>query len=212
MGKPKLLDLFCGAGGCSMGYHRAGFDVVGVDINPQPRYPFEFMQADVMSLDVEFLKQFDAIHASPPCQRYSTMGNWARDKAKHPDLIDNVRQKIIQSQKPYIIENVPGSPLQKTIMLCGSMFNLGVIRHRLFECSIDILLDGLRCNHKGKFYTVLTKSCRPTTSMFAKSSVAKGREAMGIDWMSQYEMGEAIPPAYTEFIGKQLIKHVQEVN
>ena len=201
----RILDLFCGAGGAAMGLHRAFPDaeIIGVDIQPQPRYPFKFVQGDALTFPLE---GFDFIWASPPCQRFSSMGNWARDKEEHPDFINNVRLRLIKYNTPYVIENIPGSPLITPIMLCGSMFGLGVIRHRLFECSFPVTTNGLNCDHNGEFYTVLTKSCRPTTSMFAKSSVAKGRLAMGIDWMTQYEMGEAIPPAYSEYIGNEYNK------
>jgi DNA (cytosine-5)-methyltransferase 1 len=201
MSQMKLLDLFCGAGGAGYGYHLAGFDVVGVDINPQANYPFEFVQGDAL----EYLKlhgnEFDFIHASPPCQRFSQMGQWNRDKSVHPDFIEPIRKILIELRKPYVIENVPKSPLINPVVLCGSMFGLGVIRHRLFECSFELSNDR-KCNHTGKFYTVLTKSCRPSGDMFAKSSVANGRVAMQADWMTQREMGESIPPAYTKFIGE----------
>jgi DNA (cytosine-5)-methyltransferase 1 len=198
----KLLDLFCGAGGCSMGYHRAGFEVVGVDSKPMPNYPFKFYQADALQFD---LNGFDVVHTSPPCQRFSMMGGWSRNKKKCPDLVDKIRTRLIANNKPFVIENVIGAPLLNPIMLCGTMFNLGVIRHRLFEIHPFQIEHSMVCDHSGEHYTVLTKSCRPTGDMFAKSSVANGRKAMGIDWMTQYEMGEAIPPSYTEFIGKQLI-------
>src|SRR5574337_20985 len=127
--KPRLLDLFCCAGGCAMGYHRAGFDVVGVDINPQQRYPFEFHQADAMTFD---LSGFDAIHASPPCQAYTVLGG-REDLSHYPDLVDAVRERLQASGKPWIIENVPGAPLRDPITLCGAMFGLRRYRHRLFE-------------------------------------------------------------------------------
>ena len=145
MTRPRLLDLFCGAGGAAMGYHRAGFEVVGVDINPQPRYPFEFHQADALEYP---LAGFDAIHASPPCQRFSTMTKrWARSSS-HSDLIEPTRSRLRESMLPYVIENVAGAPLVGPIRLCGSSFGLPVRRHRLFEMSSPPLLVP-PCQHDG---------------------------------------------------------------
>jgi DNA (cytosine-5)-methyltransferase 1 len=139
----KLLDLYCGAGGAAMGYHRAGFEVVGVDINPQKHYPFEFHQGDAIEYLREQGKEFDVIHASPPCQRYSKSVKKINRK-NHPDLIFNTRTQLITSCRPYIIENVPGSPLINPIVLCGTMFGLDVKRHRLFE-SNAILTNPPQC-------------------------------------------------------------------
>jgi site-specific DNA-cytosine methylase len=130
--KPRLLDLFCGAGGAGMGYHRAGFEVVGVDIAPQPHYPFEFHQGDALEYLAAHGHEFDAIHASPPCQRYSSIQRITKNKHKWPDLVDPVRQLLIKSGKPYVIENVQGAPLRVDAFMCGSMFGLGMIRHRIF--------------------------------------------------------------------------------
>ena len=127
----KLLDLFCGAGGCGMGYHRAGFEVVGVDINPQPNYPFAFVQGDALNPPVD-LQSFDVIHASPPCQRYSS-AVLIKNRSKHPNYIQQVRTMLQASGKFYVIENVPGSPLKNPMKLCGTMFVLNVVRHRLLE-------------------------------------------------------------------------------
>src|SRR5512139_314282 len=146
---PRILDLFCGAGGAAVGYHRAGFDVVGVDINPQPNYPFEFVQADALwalqqlqvgSLLDYHLSDFDAIHASPPCQRYSTATKRNGTELEHPDLIGPTRELLQATGLPYVIENVVGAPLRDSILLCGSWFALGadgyrLKRHRLFETS-----------------------------------------------------------------------------
>ncbi len=206
----RLLDLFCGAGGASMGYHRAGFEVVGVDINPQPRYPFEFHQADAMDFDLD---GFDVIHASPPCQRYSTASKrWNGRAETHPDLVDAMRERL--GGRAYVMENVPGSPLRPDIVLCGSMFGLGVRRHRLFESSED--LTGLDCRHAsqpprypiydhGRWYL---SSVAHVYGHGGGKSKGNWPEAMGIDWMNNRELAQSIPPAYTEFIGRQLLKEM----
>lgn len=194
----RILDLFCGAGGAAVGYYRAGFDIVGVDIVEQPFYPFEFIQADALSLDYEFLMSFDAIHASPPCQRYSTASALARRRGvEYPDLYIPVRRMLIASGLPYIIENVPGSPA-RGIGLCGSMFGLKVKRHRIFESNVTLHLPETPCTCYGKTGQFITVA----GSMFAKE---EGAAAMGIDWpVDKFQLKEAIPPAYTEFLGKQL--------
>ena len=136
----RLLDLFCCAGGAAKGYSDAGFEVVGVDINPQPNYPFEFIQADVLNMDIGFLQDFDAIHASPPCQSYSDLAKRNRNADAHPRLIEPVREMLDKSGRPYVIENVEGAPLQNPIVLCGTMFKgLRVIRHRLFEANFPLV-------------------------------------------------------------------------
>jgi DNA (cytosine-5)-methyltransferase 1 len=215
--KPRLLDLFCCAGGAAMGYHRAGFEVVGVDIKPQPRYPFAFIQADVMALDRRFLRFFDAIHASPPCQRYSDLAKRNGNGDSHPDLVEPVRRMLAATGLPYIIENVEGAPLINPVTLCGTMFpGLRVLRHRGFESN-----RALWAPEHGKHPLVFTHDRRK--AHFGKlreedafvqvtgggncSALAASR-AMGIDWMSKAEMNEAIPPAYTEFLGRQLMAHI----
>ena len=136
MTRPKLLDLYCCAGGAALGYHRAGFDVTGVDIDPQPNYPYGFMQADALALDDDFLARFDAIHASPPCQAFSDLAKRNGNAADWPDLIGGTRDLLESAGKPWVIENVEGAPLLSPIVLCGTMFpGLRVIRHRLFETS-----------------------------------------------------------------------------
>jgi len=199
--RPRLLDLFCGGGGAAMGYHRAGFDVVGVDCKPQPHFPFEFHQADALTFE---LGGFDAIHASPPCQAYSAaqsiMGR------EHPELIDPIRERLEASGVPWVIENVPGAPLRDPVTLCGTMFGLGVYRHRRFECS-ETLATPPHEQHT-----------RPTAAMGRPvrdgqmmtvvghfSGVARARMAMGIDWMTRDELAESIPPHYTQFVGEQLM-------
>lgn len=205
--RPRLLDLFCGAGGCSVGYHEAGFDVVGVDIKPQPRYPFEFVQADALEY-LAAASGFDAIHASPPCQRYSCAAKRAGTTHRHPDSLPATRSSLNASRLPWVIENVYGAPIDG-LMLCGTMFGLELYRHRFFEVNWPLgPLGPATCHHVGKVYSVFGhgsgKSTRPD-----HGTVADWRRAMGIDWMTRDELAQAIPPAYTEFIGKQLLEAVR---
>ena len=214
--KPRLLDLFSGAGGASVGYHRAGFEVVGVDINPQPNFPFEFIQADwekpLSSLPGLWEREGVpyAIHASPPCQAYSTMTKkWGRS-GDHPDLVDPVREALVEIECPYVIENVAGAPLLNPVMLCGSMFNLhsGIYqlrRHRLFESNVSFFAPA-SCNHQGKALGVYGNpggSSKRDGIKFAQ--IADWRAGMGIDWMTKDELKESIPPAFTEHVGKHLL-------
>ena len=208
----KLLDLYCKAGGASRGYQLAGFEVVGVDIKKQKRYPYEFIQADCLELmkDMDFLKSFDVITASPPCQTHSITQHLRNAQGKSTDKIDLIpqtREALIASGKPYVIENVPGSPLINPIRMCGSSFGLKVRRHRLFESNIQ--LTSSICNHKEQGKPVgIYGSMRdeiPGGGHTAKT-IEQAREAMGINWMIWGELVEAIPPVYTCIIGKQLIK------
>ncbi|GIW60772.1 MAG: hypothetical protein KatS3mg087_1838 [Patescibacteria group bacterium] len=140
--RPKLLDLFCGAGGAGMGYHLAGFDVTGVDIKPQPSYPFRFVQADAFEFLEEFGHEYDVIHASPPCQAHTPVRNINKNlynRDRYPDLIEQTRSALRETGKIYVIENVVGAPLVNPILLCGEMFGLRVFRHRLFEVNRFIL-------------------------------------------------------------------------
>lgn len=210
---PRLLDLFCCAGGAAMGYSRAGFEVVGVDIDPQPKYPFEFIQGDALALDAGFLAGFDAIHASPPCQSYSDLAKRNGNGHMWPRLIEPVRKMLIATGLPYIIENVEGAPLVDPVVLCGTMFpQLRVIRHRLFETNF-----ALSAPPHGKHPLVFTHDRRKRhygqldqdrsfvqVTGGGNCTIANARDAMGIDWMTKGELNEAIPPAYTEFIGTRL--------
>lgn len=217
----RLLDLFCCAGGAAMGYHRAGFEVVGVDLNPQPNFPFQFIRADALALDMDFLKSFDVIHASPPCQSYSTLAKRNGNGHKWPRLVEPVRDMLVASGKPYIIENVEGAPLIDPAVLCGTMFpGLRVIRHRLFESNFPIYPPlhpphplvhtfDKRKAHYGKLNQD-TSFVQVTGG--GNCSVANARDAMGIEWMTKNELNEAIPPAYTEFIGRELLRHLGLVN
>lgn len=212
--RPKLLDLFCGAGGAAMGYHRAGFDVVGVDINPQPHYPFEFHQADALGYPLE---GFDAIHASPPCQAYLNLGavNRALGRAyEHPDLIAPTRVILAATGLPYVIENVEHARREMTgpVRLCGTSFGFPLRRHRLFES--NVLLWGTKCAHQQHRYPRYWTSHRPNGAARLSTVVqvygnGGGHEhwaaAMGIDWMTDGELRESIPPAYTEHVGRQLL-------
>lgn len=194
MTKPRLLDLFCGAGGAAVGYHRAGFDVVGVDIKPQKHYPFEFHQADALEYVAEHGREFDAIHASPPCQRYSAIQHITRNKHKWPDLLAPTRDAI--AAWPHVIENVVGAPMRVDVLLCGSFFGLGMIRHRIFETTAKLPMLTKTCNHEN-MYDPWHYGTRQREEMSA---------GMGIDWeMTRDEVREAIPPAYTEWIGRQLM-------
>jgi DNA (cytosine-5)-methyltransferase 1 len=194
MKKPRLLDLFCGAGGAAMGYSRAGFEVVGVDIKSQPHYPFEFHQADALTYP---LNGFDAYHASPPCQAYSIMKNlpWVKCK-EHPKLINPTRELLKKTGKFYVIENVMGAKLDAG-WLCGGMFNLGCYRHRLFETNFfwmqpghpihrDVIEHGRMLGRRGD----------------------KAHNSLNLEWMTQSEQSQAIPPAYTFYIGKYLLQAV----
>lgn len=231
--RPRLLDLFCCAGGAAMGYHRAGFDVVGVDINPQPNYPFEFHEGDALVAIGGMntspyrprapinLRHFDAIHASPPCQGYLNLGQMNRALGrdyKHPDLIAEARRTLQATGLPYVIENVEdaSAELVDPIRLCGSSFGLPLRRHRLFESSAPLVAPP--CNHRWQQIKRYWTGWRPKGETVQSTVVqiygnAGGREhwqdAMGIDWMSPTEMCEAIPPAYTEFLGRQLIRFVE---
>lgn len=215
--KPRLLDLFCCAGGAGAGYKKAGFEVVGVDLKEQPRYPFEFIQADALSLGAEFISTFDAIHASPPCQSYSDLAKRNGNADAWPRLIEPVREMLIQTGLPYVIENVEGAPLIDPVVLCGTMFpKLRVIRHRLFETNFVVLTPphkkhpkvhtfDRRKAHYGKT-NEWTDFVQVTGG--GNCTLAAAQEAMGIDWMTKGEINEAIPPAYTELIGKQMMNFI----
>jgi len=211
----KILDLFCGAGGAAKGYHNAGFTVVGVDIKNQPRYPFEFIQCDAIEYLKSHHQEFDAIHASPPCQRYSVASKSHNGKAdSHPDLVDPVRDVLKSRNIPWVIENVVGAPLINPITLCGTMFDgLRVLRHRLFESDINLIAP-VKCNPHPLCYTVDKRKphygkLNDMTSFVmvnggGNCSKAAASDAMGINWMTKAELNDAIPPAYTEYIGYQI--------
>ena len=214
--KPRLLDLFCGAGGAAMGYHRAGFEVVGVDIKPQPRYPFSFIHMDafealeILTRGRALQAEFDAIHASPPCQAYTKASKLQGNE--HPDLIGPTRELLEATGLPYVIENVKGAPLINPVLLEGQMFpELRTHRPRLFETNWGFLVDAMRHPPPRN-----VKMGRPATEeewiqvVGHFSDVNAGRRAMGIDWMTRDELSEAIPPSYTEFIGGQLMEYLNK--
>lgn len=210
----RLLDLFCGAGGAGMGYYRAGFDVTGVDIVPQPRYPFTFIQADALEYVREHGHEFDAIHASPPCQRYSH-GTVNLDRSSYPDLVGPTRDALNATGLAWIIENVQGSPLLGPLVLCGQMFSLPLLRHRLFESNglllgppherhTGTLLDGSVIGvYGGKWLAGGQQGTKGRIPLWARHT-STWAKAMGIDWMTGAELEQAIPPAYTELVGRQL--------
>lgn len=207
--RPRLLDLFCGAGGAGKGYADAGFDVTGVDIWHQPNYPFRFIQADAMEVDPS---GFDAVHASPPCQGYSKLARMHPTRAaEYPRLIEPLRERLLAAGVPYVIENVEGAPLNDPVVLCGSQFGLGVERgylrrHRLFECSFQVMR--LLCCHPANVPAVGVYGHGGHSGKHRMLYKAEAAEAMGIDWMTRDELTQAIPPAYTNYIGLFLRKAI----
>jgi DNA (cytosine-5)-methyltransferase 1 len=225
--RPRILDLFCGAGGAAMGYHRAGFDVIGVDIVLQLNYPFQFMRADVLLDWHDILWEagrVDTIHASPPCQAHSSMQHmW--NAGEHPDLVASTRDLLIATGLPYVIENVVGAPLIDPVKICGASMGLragryDIARHRLFETNFPVMVPP--CAHGSRPVLGIYGDNSPLyqrrngtegRTYDARLPVAEGiplaREVMGIDWMTWKELTQAIPPAYTELIGHQLLQHIR---
>jgi len=191
-----------------MGYYRAGFEVVGVDIEPQPRYPFEFHQGDALEFLAEHGHEFDVIHASPPCQAYSPLN--AYNKKEYPDLVAPTRELLRSVGVPYIIENVPQAPLIDNVLLCGAMFDVRVYRHRAFETSWalaqpDHPKHAARCARNGylpaddQFMTI-------TGGRHSNAWLEAAKDVMDMPWISTIrEVCEAIPPAYTQYIGEQYL-------
>jgi DNA (cytosine-5)-methyltransferase 1 len=186
-----------------MGYARAGFQVVGVDIEPQPHYPFPFLQADFLTLDPEWLASFDVIHTSTPCQRHTKGAARWGTSGSHPDLIGPTRDLLDAVGLPYIIENVPEAPLRADLTLCGSMFGLRLVRHRTFELSGFTVPQPPEGTHAADYITVTGHAGGTSTRDGGEhfGTTDEWKEAMGIDWLPGSKMKEAIPPAYSEHIG-----------
>jgi DNA (cytosine-5)-methyltransferase 1 len=206
----RLLDLFAGAGGAARGYQLAGFHVTGIDNRPQPRYPFTFHEGDAMQVSVDFMRMFDVIHASPPCQEYSTTRTMHR--ITYPKLVTGIVERLKATGRPWVVENVVGAPFEAPALVCGSSFGLRVRRHRLFESSLALMSSG--CRHDlqpspldvtGGGPSLKVRVDRKGGAHNKPRNIAEAREAMGIDWMTRAELNEAVPPAYTEFIGAQLM-------
>lgn len=206
-----MLDLFSGAGGCAVGYHRAGFEVVGVDSVFQVNYPYRFVCMDALKVNPT---RFDVIHASAPCQRWSTLGG-----AAYPDLITPLRVLLEQWGKPYILENVPAAPLNDPVLLCGRYFGLGATcgdgvyrhlkRHRIFESSFTLTGTGCHCVAGDPIIGSYGTGTGTGSRRGYQGNSAEREQALGIDWMYMYEMAQAIPPAYTEFLGRQILEQMQ---
>lgn len=221
----RLLDLFCGAGGVACGYVRAGFEVHGVDHKPQPRYLMSgassFVQADALDYLRRHGHEYDVIHASPPCQKYSIAKNIGSGK-DHPDLVSETRRLLAATGRHYVIENVVGAPLLSPALVCGLALGLNVKRHRLFES--DIFLFGTSCpvGHRGNFVSEFghgSTQRRRWVTVYGGGAPAKpdvrrradakaAKDAMGIGWMTRNELSQAIPPPYAEFVGRQLMNAI----
>lgn len=239
MTRPRLLDLFCGAGGAGMGYARAGFEVVGVDLEPQPRYPFPFVQGDALAfLDDGGAEGFDAVHASPPCQHYSAMRHlpWLR-KRETWDSVPPTLERLERLRIPWILENVVGAPVDG-IFLCGTMFGLRfedgtpIYRHRLFELAPSLFMlapghpkhvanvtAGNARNGNGNLSAGLRRRVLASSGIreisrqgvpgkASAATLARFGGALGIDWMEGTESTQAIPPAYTQWLGERLLERL----
>lgn len=209
--KPRLLDVFCGGGGCSMGYHRAGFDVqTGVDIAEQKDYPFDFVQSDALEYLARYGHEYDFIHASPPCQIHSATRNMLKADYGHEDFLPQTRALLQSLGVPYVIENVPGAPMIKPLKLRGDMFGLQVLRMRYFETNFFVTPLAMPVkrggtSHKGKGYSTLDDA--EFISVAGNNyRFEDGKKAMGIDWMGRLPLTQAIPPAYTQYIGADWLK------
>jgi DNA (cytosine-5)-methyltransferase 1 len=221
----KALDLFCGGGGASRGLADAGYEVTGVDLHDQRRdvggYPFAFIKADALTVDPEWVATFDLVWASPPCQRFSAATRQTGNPEDHPDLVEPIREMLEQYARCWIIENVLGAPLIEPIMLCGTMFGLGVVRHRLFECSFDVTPPP-HPKHAGslvtgEYVTVAGNGGVPAWTLRERErrglprhrpgemELGTWQRAMAIDWLDRKQLVQAIPPAYSRFLAEQAI-------
>lgn len=229
-GPPRLLDLFSGAGGAGAGYARAGWRVLGIDNREMPSNPYPTLLGDALSIEPDWIgHNFEAVHASPPCQRFSsmTLANGFAARSRHPDLIERTRDLLDESGLPYVIENVPSAPLRNPITLCGSMFGLRVRRHRRFESNVSIMAPPC-----GKHEPVWAHNTSRDWAMVTRGEITRDRQdvlwqrwvcpvghlpnwmvpshgdAMGIDWMGANDLVQSVPPAYTQHIGLQLLNFV----
>lgn len=209
--KPRLLDLFCGAGGAAVGYHRAGFEVVGVDWKPQPNYPFEFICFDALEFLDEYVSMrgdgglfrledpFDAMHASPPCQDYANVTRWRGVQLSHPGLIPETRNALSSTGLPWVMENVVTEEIRADFVICGTALGLPIRRHRFFETNWAGFQMNWSCRHSPNDYSFDHGSKQPESVY---------RDAMGCEWMTVQESREAIPPAYTRFIAERLLTYI----
>lgn len=222
--RPILIDACCKAGGAAMGYHRAGFRVIGVDIEPQPRYPFEFVQADALEFLRVFGRMADVVHASPPCRDHTMLTSVA-GTVGNGHLLADFRAVLVALGRPWVIENVPGAPMRPDVVLCGETFGLRTVRHRWFESNVPLVgkphpLDGqghrwvgVGGRHLAPTSTKKRKTCWDAghnVSVTGDVGTYVGRLALGIDWMTGDELSQAIPPAYTEHLGRQLMARIRE--
>lgn len=217
-GRPLLLDLFCGGGGAAMGYYHAGFDVLGVDVYPQPNYPFPFIQADALMFPTD---GFVAVHASPPCQRFSTLTLGAGTAGDYPDALGPIRERLKEAGLPYVIENVVGAPMINPVLICGTAMGLGsddyrIRRHRLFETNWTVLVPPCACPGDRRRVMDITGSSSPSAPLIRRDgrirsyrgSANESRVIMEMPWATRHEIAEAVPPRYTELIGRQLYARV----
>jgi DNA (cytosine-5)-methyltransferase 1 len=216
-----MVDLFCGPGGASCGYHRAGFEVVGVDSTFQINYPYRFIKWDALKVNTT---RFDVIAASPPCQRYSktrhlTSQHPARHRKDHPDLVEPTRELLKATGKPYIIENVEGAPLIDPVLVCGAAFNLGALckdgvyrhlrRHRLFESNVPLVGTGCHCKPGVPIIGVYGHGSAGSKAVRGyQGTVTEREQALDVDWARSTEMSQMVPPAYCQFLGKQLLEAI----
>ena len=202
----KLLDLYCCGGGAGYGYEKAGYDVTGIDIEPQPKHRGKIIIADAIEYLKAHFQEYDVIHASPPCQKYSMSSMQFRKAGKeYADLIEITRKELIKTGKPYIIENVPGAPLHNPIELCGAMFGMRTYRHRLFESNMPIKAPE-HPEHKNPNAKMGRKAKSHEHIQYVGhfSGVKEVQEMTGLHWLGQYELAQSIPPQYTEYLGNQI--------